>query len=54
MIRGAIAFGLVLKIKAGNDSKGVPYFKERGVVVTTTLASVIITIVVFGTFMSMA
>lgn len=45
MIRGAIAFGLVLKIKEGDG------FAERGVVITTTLAVVIITTVVFGTFM---
>mgnify|MGYP006104249763 FL=1 len=50
MIRGAIAFGLVLKIPdlpAGD----VNHFKERGVVVTTTLACVIFTTVVFGSFM---
>ena len=45
MIRGAIAFGLVLKIPRNEG------FRERGVVVTTTLAVVIITTVVFGTFM---
>lgn len=50
MIRGAIAFGLVLKIPSG-ESEGLPAFRERGVVVTTTLAVVIITTVVFGTFM---
>lgn len=43
MIRGAIAFGLVLKIP--DD------FKERGAIITTTLALVIITTVVFGSFM---
>lgn len=48
MIRGAIAFGLVLKIP--ND----PVFKERGVIVTTTLALVIITTIFFGTFMKFA
>ena len=52
MIRGAIAFGLVLKIPS-NDDKDVPEFKSRGVVVTTTLAVVIITTVMFGSFMSM-
>ena len=50
MIRGAIAFGLVLKIP--NVPEGEHgHFKERGVVVTTTLAVVIITTVLFGTFM---
>ena len=48
MIRGAIAFGLVLKIP--NDGT----FKERGYVVTTTLAVVIFTILFFGTFMPVA
>jgi NhaP-type Na+/H+ or K+/H+ antiporter len=46
MIRGAIAFGLVLKIP---DEE---VFKERGVIVTTTLALVIITTLFFGTFMA--
>jgi NhaP-type Na+/H+ or K+/H+ antiporter len=50
MIRGAIAFGLVLKIPEG-DPDGTGPFRERGVIVTTTLAVVIITSVVFGTFM---
>lgn len=45
MIRGAIAFGLVLKIPT-NDG-----FKERGCVITTTLAVVIITTIFFGSFM---
>jgi NhaP-type Na+/H+ or K+/H+ antiporter len=49
MIRGAIAFGLVLKIPEGDDGSGE--FKERGVIVTTTLAIVIITTVIFGSFM---
>jgi NhaP-type Na+/H+ or K+/H+ antiporter len=48
MIRGAIAFGLVLKIPED------PVFKERGVIVTTTLALVIITTLFFGTFMAFA
>lgn len=43
MIRGAIAFGLVLKI---NNS-----FPNRDVIVTTSLALVIFTTVVFGTLM---
>ena len=43
MIRGAIAFGLVLEIPED--------FKERGAIITTTLALVIITTVVFGSFM---
>lgn len=41
MIRGAIAFGLVLKI----DGTKVP---ESEVIVTTSLALVLITTVVFG------
>jgi hypothetical protein len=41
MIRGAIAFGLVLRI----DSKE---FKNRGVIVTTSLSLVVFTTVVFG------
>ena len=49
MIRGAIAFGLVLKIP---DDENV--FTERGVIVTTTLALVIITTLFFGTFMKYA
>lgn len=49
MIRGAIAFGLVLKIP--NDPKKFP---EREVIVTTTLAVVIITTLFFGTFMKFA
>jgi NhaP-type Na+/H+ or K+/H+ antiporter len=44
MIRGAIAFGLVLKIPEDD-------FNERGAVITTTLACVIFTTVVFGSFM---
>ena len=50
MIRGAIAFGLVLKIPSGQLEDG-EYFKERGVIVTTTLAVVILTTVLFGSFM---
>lgn len=49
MIRGAIAFGLVLKIP--NDPE---VFKEREVIVTTTLALVIFTTLFFGTFMKFA
>lgn len=49
MIRGAIAFGLVLKIPVKNEEGEL--FKERGAVVTTTLALVIITTVLFGSFM---
>jgi len=41
MIRGAIAFGLVLKI----DKK---MFKNADIIVTTTLVLVIFTTVVFG------
>ena len=47
MIRGAIAFGLVLKIPINEVNP------HRGVIVTTTLALVIITTVVFGSFMPM-
>jgi sodium/hydrogen exchanger-like protein 6/7/sodium/hydrogen exchanger 8 len=50
MIRGAIAFGLVLKISPLPNAKGEK-FRERGVIVTTTLALVIITTVLFGSFM---
>ena len=50
MIRGAIAFGLVLKIPEG-DPDGTGEFRERGAIVTTTLAVVIITTVLFGSFM---
>jgi NhaP-type Na+/H+ or K+/H+ antiporter len=46
MIRGAIAFGLVLKIPT--DPQVNP---NKGIIVTTTLALVIITTVVFGSFM---
>ena len=49
MIRGAIAFGLVLKIPGAEE--GETPFAERGLVVTTTLACVIITTVGFGSFM---
>ena len=49
MIRGAIAFGLVLKIPETLEDGSE--FKERGVIVTTTLAVVIMTTVLFGTFM---
>lgn len=51
MIRGAIAFGLVLKIDESVDDNGETLFKERGCVITTTLACVIITTVGFGSFM---
>jgi len=52
MIRGAIAFGLVLKIPEEADpDHGIPEFKDRDYVVTTTLAVVIITTVFFGSFM---
>merc|ERR1712195_31024 len=51
MIRGAIAFGLVLKIDESKNPDGTTVFKERGCVITTTLACVIITTVGFGSFM---
>jgi NhaP-type Na+/H+ or K+/H+ antiporter len=51
MIRGAIAFGLVLKIDDTKGPDGEFNFKERGCVITTTLACVIITTVGFGSFM---
>jgi hypothetical protein len=46
MIRGAIAFGLVLRI----DGK---IFKNRDVIVTTSLALVVFTTVVFGSTVSL-
>ena len=46
MIRGAIAFGLVLKIPTNPTIN-----PNKGIIVTTTLALVIITTVVFGSFM---
>ena len=54
MIRGAIAFGLVLKIPTDKDKDGHTIFKERGVVVTTTLGCVILTTILFGMFMPIA
>lgn len=54
MIRGAIAFGLVLKIPdTSNEPEKPNIFTERGVIVTTTLALVIITTLFFGTFMKL-
>jgi len=46
MIRGAIAFGLVLRIDGTK-------FSNRGVIVTTSLKLVIFTTVVFGSFLGM-
>jgi len=46
MIRGAIAFGLVLRI----DGKK---FTNRGVIVTTSLKLVVFTTVVFGSLLGM-
>ena len=51
MIRGAIAFGLVLKISDDVNEEGEPDYRNRGIIVTTTLALVIITTVLFGSFM---
>lgn len=48
MIRGAIAFALVLKIDQDTFGKD-----EKDVVVTSTLAIVMITTLLFGTFMSL-
>lgn len=57
MIRGAIAFGLVLKIP-DEKALGIPFdkrdFPHREQIITTTLALVIITTFVFGTFMRKA
>ena len=50
MIRGAIAFGLVLKIPKDPSEDGY-VFKERAIIITTTLANVIFTTVFFGSFM---
>ena len=44
MIRGAIAFGLVLRIDGTK-------FTNRGVIFTTSLKLVIFTTVVFGSFL---
>lgn len=46
MIRGAIAFGLVLRI----DGK---MFKNRDIIVTTTLSLVIITTVFLGAILGL-
>lgn len=46
LIRGAIAFGLVLNI----DDVDHP-LKDRKVIITTTLALVVITTVIFGSLM---
>jgi len=43
MIRGAIAFGLVLRID--------PSFKNRDVIITTSLSLVVFTTVVFGSIL---
>ena len=51
MIRGAIAFALVLQIP---NETGTEEFKERGLVVTTTRFVVIFTTVFFGSFMPIA
>jgi NhaP-type Na+/H+ or K+/H+ antiporter len=48
MIRGAIAFGLVLKIPRNE------MYHERSILVTSTLSLVIITTLFFGTFMNFA
>jgi NhaP-type Na+/H+ or K+/H+ antiporter len=47
LIRGAISFGLVLTIE---NNENVP---NRDVIITTTLALVVITTVVFGSFTGM-
>jgi hypothetical protein len=49
MIKGAIAFGLALRIFPVKEDGSI--FRERRVIITTTLAVVIMTTVIFGTFM---
>lgn len=50
LTRGAISFGLVLKIPdVGKNETG--FFNERGLLITTTLACIIFTTIVFGSFM---
>ena len=51
MIRGAIAYGLVLRIPSDVSIDGTPVFKERGTMITTALSLVIVTTVVFGSIM---
>ena len=51
MIRGAIAYGLVLRIPSDVSTDGTPVFKERGTMITTALSLVIVTTVVFGSIM---
>ena len=51
MIRGAIAFGLVLKIPANDPENPSSDFRDREIAITTTLSVVIITTVLFGSFM---
>jgi len=59
MIRGAIAFALVMKIPHfGSNSCKMPEFcftkEEYDLAVSTTLALVMITTLIFGTFMKAA
>jgi hypothetical protein len=49
MIRGAIAFGLSIRIEDKDNGKVI--FKDRGLTVTTILGLVIVTTVIFGSFM---
>ena len=52
MIRGAIAFGLVLRIPGGSyPDDGSVVTPERGAMITTALSLVIVTTVVFGSLM---
>jgi hypothetical protein len=50
MIRGAIAFGLSIRIE-DKDNNGKVIFKDRGLTITTILGLVIVTTVIFGSFM---
>ena len=54
MIRGAIAFGLVLRIPSGNNTDNdKPESNEEGAVITTCLALVVLSTIIFGSLMPM-